>query len=215
MTGCLNTGFNLPGNDIQRIPNFASSEDCQKQCQSNDACKFFTYDAINKICWLKNAETIPTVVAGHVSGPKVCQNCFQDQTDFFSNDIEGIPNIRSTEDCQKRCQAHAACNFFTYDSRYQNCWLKNGAIPMPSSLGFVSGPKSCTTCFLPNLDVESSNDLVKNNNVKSTEDCQKLCQSNYDCRFFTYNSSSSTCVLKSAASKPFSSTASTLGPKYC
>ena len=205
----------MGGNDLGFTPNIASAEDCQKLCQSNNACKYFTYDGRDKNCYVKHSASIPTTTPGVVSGPRVCQNCFQDQIDFYANNIGSIPNITGAEACQKICQGNVACRFFTYDTRDKTCFSKYAAAIPTVVLGVVSGPKSCTTCFLPQLDVESSNDLVKSNNVKNTEDCQKLCQSNNDCRFFTFNSSTGTCVLKQAAINPVTSTASTLGPKYC
>jgi len=196
----------LYGNDLGATPNILNTEDCQKLCQANSDCKFFTYDSRDKKCYLKNAASLPTAIAGVVSGPKVCQNCFQDQFDFYINDLEAIRNIADAGACQKICQGKDACRFFTYDTRDKTCYPKHGAaIPTPLA-GVVSGPRSCTTCFLPQVDVDSSTDLVINSNVKSTEECQKLCQNNYDCRFFTYNSSTGICVLKRAAVNPVTST---------
>jgi hypothetical protein len=173
------------------------------------------YDSGSKSCFPRNGTSVPVAKSGAVSGPRVCQNCFQYKFDYLGHHVAISPNIPNPEDCQKVCQANADCKFFTWDSRNNNCWLKHGA-PIPNPyIDLVSGPRSCTACFYPQVDVESSTDIVTSGNVKSTEECQKICQSNYDCRFFTYNSSKSTCVLKRAAMGPFTSTSSTLGPKYC
>ena len=48
----------------------ASADDCQKICQQNDQCKYWTF--IGGMCHLKNVQTNIGPLTGATSGPKDC-----------------------------------------------------------------------------------------------------------------------------------------------
>ena len=62
-----------PSNDIITtaiVVNDAAS--CQKECQKNDQCQFWTFNSGNGACWLKSDKTSESPGAGKTSGPKFC-----------------------------------------------------------------------------------------------------------------------------------------------
>lgn len=49
-----------------------SAEDCQLLCQTTNPCRFFTFDAENKRCWLKRTSEGKTKKENFISGQKYC-----------------------------------------------------------------------------------------------------------------------------------------------
>ena len=60
------------GHDIKRVTT-SSPEQCQKQCQGVSRCKFWTFNANDKNCYLKTSNSGKTPSESFVtSGPKYC-----------------------------------------------------------------------------------------------------------------------------------------------
>ena len=64
-------GNKNPINDIK------SAKDCQKECQNDNECKFWTWNSPNfknnkNTCWLQAGKGQAKKKAGKISGPKAC-----------------------------------------------------------------------------------------------------------------------------------------------
>ena len=73
---CFANDLDSEGNDIQSaIEGIASAADCQKLCNNNVDCNYFTYGSTvhSGNCWLKSEKaTILSSYPGLISGPKIC-----------------------------------------------------------------------------------------------------------------------------------------------
>ena len=74
-------GEPVDGIDNKYIANITSAKDCQKECQNNDACKFWTWNSPNfkrnkNTCWLKAGKGTERTKAGKISGRKTCGKTF-------------------------------------------------------------------------------------------------------------------------------------------
>jgi len=87
--------------------------------------------------------------------------CFSANTFYRGSSVTGkheIENINSSKECQKECQEHPKCNFFTWNAgtgpgrwnkkNKYTCWLKTESGRVQENCerkcnGNISGPKSC------------------------------------------------------------------------
>ena len=71
---CGEDNANIPGHNLAQ-PKVADASACQKNCENNPKCKFYTFQKSKKICWLKTGRA--DVKWGNtdvVSGTKFCGN---------------------------------------------------------------------------------------------------------------------------------------------
>jgi len=72
---CFDHGFDYMGNDVNEghYTPVASPEACQRDCQADSACWFWTWDKnYHGACWHKTAKTEVVPSEGLISGPKYC-----------------------------------------------------------------------------------------------------------------------------------------------
>eukprot|EP00922_Rhytidocystis_sp_ex-Travisia-forbesii_P001244 GHVS01001745.1.p1 GENE.GHVS01001745.1~~GHVS01001745.1.p1 ORF type:complete len:397 (+),score=55.06 GHVS01001745.1:183-1373(+) len=72
--------------------------------------------------------------------------CFECDVDYLGNDVKKIENgIESIKDCQKLCQEHAACDFFTFAASWGGCYLKHSRLGKKEDTKkvLISGMKHC------------------------------------------------------------------------
>jgi len=71
-------------------------------------------------------------------------SCFEQNKDFYGNDV-GSKVVSDEYDCQKECQNHDSCNYWTWTSHgtFNVCWMKNSDSGRKSKNGAISGPKFC------------------------------------------------------------------------
>jgi hypothetical protein len=65
-----------PGSDYKRVdpPSFSS---CQDRCAAKTACRAFTYDVTERVCFLKTKGDIPLIFHSEaISGEKIAGNQF-------------------------------------------------------------------------------------------------------------------------------------------
>ena len=76
-TTCFWSDKKLPGNDVESFRNVEDATECQKLCQINEECFYWTY-LKNGRCFLKNANALSTLATkkGPTSGPKICRKFF-------------------------------------------------------------------------------------------------------------------------------------------
>ena len=74
--------------------------------------------------------------------------CFQDGIQYRGTPVLGMSDVMSAEDCQKECQTHIDCQFWTWISpnfrRNKNlCHLKASKGETEAVSGKISGPRTC------------------------------------------------------------------------
>ena len=76
--------------------------------------------------------------------------CYDDRTAYYNHDIpgwSGKQNKRKTpKKCQRSCQNHAKCEFWTFDKKNKLCYLKTCRGDVRNGLKeskFISGDKDC------------------------------------------------------------------------
>lgn len=72
-------------------------------------------------------------------------SCYQTHVNYRGGDIDNRPlrDVVSVEECQKKCQEHPQCFFFTFKSDGK-CWLKGGSGERRDvDAAWTSGPKWC------------------------------------------------------------------------
>ena len=73
---CVEKDRDFSGNEIQsgvaNIDNVASWEDCQKHCQKEQECMFWTFRQSSGTCMLQTSDSGRQRRAGFKSGPKKC-----------------------------------------------------------------------------------------------------------------------------------------------
>lgn len=128
------------GNDYLSVDT-SSFEDCARRCDAQSECNAFTYNRLRGVCYLKlSANRVTTFYAFAITGIKLSPTVkptagtseggtsfvILSQADSPGNDYSRIEN-HSQEDCQRSCEADAACNAFTYNHARGVCFLKRAA----------------------------------------------------------------------------------------
>ena len=72
----------LPHNDVDSFPNVKDAVECQKHCQNNVECSYWTVSS-KRVCFLKNQNAMSNhkVAPNFTSGPKNCGKysiCFRE-----------------------------------------------------------------------------------------------------------------------------------------
>jgi len=209
------------GNDILRWPNLQYSlPACRKSCQQNSRCKFFSYHALSNYCYLKDKKANIKRWYGYTSGSIDCnegnednknkQDCTTDKnTAYYGNDIlMGWQNLQSSlHACRVSCKKNKQCKFFSYHASSQKCFLKDKKANIKNWIGYTSGSIDCNVgegktenkqdCFEENIAYYGNN--IKQgwqNRQPSLQACQKSCQQNSRCKFFSYLTITGFCYIK-------------------
>ena len=65
---------------------------------------------------------------------------------YLHNNIDSVENVFDAAGCQKSCQEHSECKFWTYNSDNEKCWRQTEEAG--SAIGTCStctrGPRNCT-----------------------------------------------------------------------
>jgi len=69
---CIVSNIDYYGNDIKKIKDIRSAEDCSCECKKHVRCKFFTWIEKKKFCWLKTRVGKIKIKNGVQSGSKNC-----------------------------------------------------------------------------------------------------------------------------------------------
>ena len=135
--------------------------------------------------------------------------------------------------CQKACQDKERCRFWTWVKSINKCHLKNAmTIGSTNIQDLISGPKNCPSkfrcsCFChffnSNIHVDNCHEDqvdyvgidLKNFGAESKWACQKACQDDQSCKFWTFMKSGH-CWLKSSKTGVIQSKPDLIsGPKKC
>ena len=141
---CFDFGFDYLGYDVMEQSGIQDFLDCQKLCQENGKCLYWSSHSGK--CWLKysNAGSTVSDIENVVSGPKYCKDeCFDFGFDYPGHDIIEHAGIQHFLDCQKLCQENEICQYWTSHSGI--CYLKQSNVDKTTSYkeNCVSGPQHC------------------------------------------------------------------------
>nr|BAG66037.1 goosefish kalliklectin [Lophiomus setigerus] len=202
-----------------------NQNECQKVCTNDPFCQFFTFvnegykqQNIRNKCHLKFSWTvpiIPVVVAnpGVISGfscnakmspacGEVCKSELFPDTDIPGSDLLALP-AASSQHCQALCSAHPKCTFFSFDSNAFKCYLKNNPdyLEKTKKAGWTSGlparncqmDKKWLMIQYDGVDFRGSD--IRYVEMDDPDTCQKTCDEDSNCQFYTYVRNSSTAVV--------------------
>ncbi|MEK7703679.1 MAG: PAN domain-containing protein [Myxococcota bacterium] len=114
---------------------------CELICARDARCKAWTYLPTRTRCYLKNAEAVPSTLAGATSGKR---QGLEVNTQRRGYDYRNFPMPQpQPELCQAACVADSACKAFTYTrpgaSGGAHCYLQSAVPAAYSTSGMVSG----------------------------------------------------------------------------
>ena len=70
---CFELDTSFDGNNLPDNPHTeADALKCQRKCFQTEGCKFFTFNTLAKLCWLKDKLSTTQYAAGGISGPASC-----------------------------------------------------------------------------------------------------------------------------------------------
>ena len=143
-------------------------QNCQRLCERSPWCNAFSWDEQTKNCWLKSGISTKRSSSNYVSGGS-CRNplskCWKlsfyweyqndSLSDCYTDRNIGYPGLdinletgsksdrtSSWQECQQLCYKRKGCNYYSWDRRFTNCWLKSGISEKVEDRAFVSG-NSC------------------------------------------------------------------------
>lgn len=206
--GCFIENVDFPGHDVDRLlGKVFSPGECQRQCQGNENCIFWTYQPSDNSCYMKSGEATPTSAEGLVSGPRFCPgpvDCSQEGIDLFGGDIIDT-QVENPLACQFQCNAVNGCVFWTFLPSTSRCFLKGSKVEAMPHGEAISGPKECPT-NVP-IKCEWATDFMGHDirsfqgTVADVQTCQQLCQGFNNCFYWTFVESTSSCYLKDATAE--------------
>ncbi|PHJ19082.1 pan domain-containing protein [Cystoisospora suis] len=202
---CLEPGLDYCCHNIKEIydGSVRTPEECQARCEALKECYFFTFDMKHKYCYLKDSNAPYGEKSGRselVSGPRKC-SCFESGIDYYKHDVKEIydRSVKTSQECQRRCQEMNNCYHFTFDSKQKYCYLKDKSALQARKNGLaelVSGPKYCD-CVEPGMDYYLHDvKEIYDGSVPTTWDCQARCKALDNCYFYTYDTRTKNCFLK-------------------
>lgn len=150
----LEVSVDRPGSDLAGMPltGITSAATCQTRCVQRNDCRSFTWVSSANTCWLKGFVAGPvTGASGITSGVRrgIEVNVDRPGSDLSSVDLtDPVP-----EECQRRCEADAACQAWTlvtkpsglFNGDVNRCFLKNAVPAAGTSYGVFSGRKGMYT----------------------------------------------------------------------
>lgn len=232
-TGCFETHTDFKGVDLTSQLFVGSAADCQRRCQKKDGCSFFTYNHLFLLCVLKSSvyivHTNTFLAPLSTSGPKFCSGgCFQANTIIGGSDTI-IESIKTTSvfGCQDECQKNVNCTAFTFAKNVFNttCQLQSkidlrNTLPRQLILNTINpfslaGLRFCNAHCLEEDTLFLGNTTSSSFNVTSVEECQRGCQVNSSCSFFTFSSDLKICQLMNFLESRLKVANNTSGPKFC
>ena len=106
-------------------------------------------------------------------------------------------DVRDANNCQIECTRSPICNYWTFVTSQNKCYLKQELNKAKAKQDHQSGPKKCmkeseakiemteNACMQNGVDLFGSD--IANFDSPDKETCQQSCQDNPKCRFFTLN----------------------------
>ena len=136
--------------------------------------------------------------------PKLPLNpCYTYGSYIYGSDLSNS-STGSEDACQTVCSQDPKCQYWTYDKKRNYCYMKsdNNDIRSDGGPDYITGPRSCTSCFRNNVDIPDrwldypKNSLGVTTGVLSATACQQACNANPDCKLFSYDNSTKKCYQR-------------------
>jgi hypothetical protein len=230
--GCLEEHTDYRGIDLTTLVLVTSPYKCQRHCQKNNDCAFFTYNHISAVCILKSMvfkiKRKTFLAATATSGAKICTGaCFELNVLYQGETLRTVANVTNSMACQTACQNEIDCETFTYSERLFNttCSLKNATgikVSVPSRIlassnkpTAISGPKFCQMKCHHHDVAYVGHDLRVLSNITSVDPCQRECQLDAGCQFFSFLAKEELCSLKANITGKLDVQLALSGPKFC
>eukprot|EP00808_Paulinella_micropora_P009603 g9125.t1 len=160
------------------IADVSTDEECNEQCLSFPACKFWARKTPRGPCWVSKAAItkFKTATDRTVGFPCMKAQCSERGIGYTGNDI-GSFTSKSSLDCQLACLTQGGCRFWTYVKSRSECSLKTSDAGRGQTAcdQCISGPKSCDTprywgCFQNEFDARIKEHL----DGQTLDSCRKL-----------------------------------------
>lgn len=188
------------GDYEDNIEGLQSLQECHDKCKQEDDCTYWSYSAEDEDCYLAKETQYKSGYYDEyfVAGPIYCPidwDCFYLDVAFEGYDIKPGQAASDAKECQKLCQAETECEYWLYKER--ECKMKSQlAIENEKyEQGSISGPKNCpdlnlpmipADCFYPKMVIQNTANKVDLVAATDAEDCQKLCQAEPLCGYWSY-----------------------------
>ena len=106
-------------------------------------------------------------------------DCFEDDVDYFGDDIKRARNIPDATTCQKKCQETRGCRYWTWTSKgfflRNRCFMKDGQGTKKKKGGAISGPRECHSLFRCVPTYQNSKNTIDHCKNRSRELCNSGC----------------------------------------
>jgi len=132
------------------------------------------------------------------------QYCLYRKTNLRGRNILDKPEkVDEIEKCQERCDGNSACNFWTYNKKKKECYLKLRFAHLNKEFDadYVSAPWSCkpfkssSGCLEENTGPKAKNVFQRYEKGDSMKACYDECKTNGGCNFWSFNENNNTCFL--------------------
>mmetsp|Transcript_135753 Transcript_135753/g.343649 ORF Transcript_135753/g.343649 Transcript_135753/m.343649 type:complete len:403 (+) Transcript_135753:125-1333(+) len=239
--------------------NFSNGRTCQPRCWVEGDCdwKFIMNGSnphgksVEGTCTTTTTKVTTTAttmtLSSTLTSTTLIPECWTEAVTFepLNRNSTNPPAVaKSALECQELCQKEKSCFHFSFWKPGGHCYFQNVfAVPQPSRVGFVSGPKRCGQALDMTKWSDIGNDTwvpekfdcikvgytlgsnILNPNVdidktlkgpQATLACQKACAAESDCAHFAIEFPSKACKLASAGAA-MSPTAheTVIGPPTC
>ena len=124
----------------------SSADQCDKNCNEEKSCKFWTYTKEDKLCTLKKTKGFMVMTPGSVSGINTCIercNVLHPSTLYVGKAL-AEDMVNGPEDCEELCRGMVACSFWSYVRTVSLCSLKSTRSLTLTSEDAISGEKVCS-----------------------------------------------------------------------
>ncbi|GFH44128.1 hypothetical protein CTEN210_00602 [Chaetoceros tenuissimus] len=183
-------------------------QDCQKLCDSYDACEAIKYDIIANIsnCALLGGDVVRLEEGDIAQGVEVANDVNLYTRGFSSVNMTLITEIPTTfdlDECRTLCEQHVECGSLDFVSPSCRLYNKNDFVDIRSpdsnshyiaySYFVDPGQEFKGT---NNLCIDDTDEfLQKRMTTQSEYDCADYCNSIRECSMFSYSSNTTTCIL--------------------
>lgn len=228
-------------NVVANLYDVPSSQKCQQECQHQNECEYFVYEAATRNCDLyhdmENIEYDEDDDELKIMGPSSgCLPCYKSHWDYVQNgsghNLVGygaVYGVKSTTKCSLICSQVPECAFWSHNHGNQRCYLKSadGRKGLATDYDYNSGAKNCITanCIRRGKNYEdgyfTSYNVIGNGatelipGVTNPEVCQSLCQLVDACTHWTLDQDDQGCFLVDSPEALEFSDDKISGPKSC
>ena len=209
-----------------------SLTNCYSSCQATTSCKYSFWNSNNQACTKHNSQSQIQLDESkqHIwTTPNKCNDCFIENLSINDQTLRELESSNK-HDCQKFCYKHDGCEHWDFNHLTNKCRLKATRNNVVYSDKNTVGNRECnyfhsTKSIQPQLSrtlLGCMEDGIRYdgttidffNDVATPFDCQNYCKNHEKCLYFSFNSISAICYLKSENDAKLSKDTIS-GPKDC